>query len=69
MQTETPNIDHSVGFITALNEVIRHLKEVTNFNPDNRFIDSISLILWIQERSDEVVNQEMAVAFCNDKKD
>ena len=41
---ETNNVEQSIGYVTAINDVIRIVKEMTGSDPAKRNIDSVELI-------------------------
>jgi hypothetical protein len=44
-------IDEAMGYVTAMKDVIKYLSEMTEFNPDKRYIDSVALIDFCREQS------------------
>ena len=49
------NIDKVNGYLYALQDFLKYMEQLTGFNPDKRFVDSVDIVNAISETNSELI--------------
>ena len=55
------NIDKVNGYLYALQDFLKYMEQLTGFNPDKRFVDSVDIVNAISETNAELTKVSQAV--------